>query len=188
MVAGADAVKFCKRDVASELSREAFMRPYRGPHSFAATYGQHRSYLEFTATEHAELKRHANARGLIYFATACDVRSVADLEAVGTPMYKIASRDLTNLPLLDEVARTLKPVVLSCGMDLLEETGRALDAVRRHHERVVLLQCTSAYPTAYDDVNLRVMQTLRREFDVLTGLSDHSHGTAVPLAAVALGP
>ncbi len=206
---GADAVKFCKRHLPSELTGQAARRPYIGPQSFGPTYGEHRRALELSPQQHAELMEQASgfrlqasaeaqagdpsrslkpeARSLTYFATACDARSVDDLEAIGVPCYKIASRDLTNLPLLDHVARTGKPVILSCGMDSLDEISQALDTLRMHHDQIVLLHCTSAYPTPYEDVNLRAMETLRREFDVLVGLSDHSIGLAVPLAAVALG-
>jgi sialic acid synthase SpsE len=210
---GADAVKFCKRHLPSELTAQAARRPYLGPQSFGPTYGEHRRALELSPAQHAELKAyaewasdfalqasggksqhrdpshstHPEARSLTYFATACDTQSVDDLEAIGVPFYKIASRDLTNLPLVDYVARTGKPVILSCGMDSLDEISQALDTVRMHHDQVVLLHCTSAYPTAYEDVNLRAMETLRRELDVLVGLSDHSVGTAIPLAAAALG-
>lgn len=185
--AGAGAVKFCKRDLASELTGEAARRPYTGRNSFAATYGEHRRALELSRQEHAELRRHALDRGIPYFATACDVQSVDDLLAIGVPCFKVASRDLTNLPLIEHMARTELPIILSCGMDGLDEIGPALDTVRMHHEQVVLLQCTSAYPTADEDVNLRAMATLRREFDVLVGLSDHTPGIVVPLAAAALG-
>jgi sialic acid synthase SpsE len=188
---GADAVKFCKRHLPSELTPAAARRPYLGPQSFGATYGEHRRALELSPAQHAELKAYAqaarSAAPLAYFATACDNRSVDELEAIGVPCYKIASRDLTNLPLIDYVARTGKPVILSCGMDALDEISQALDTLRMHHDQIVLLQCTSAYPTTYADVNLRAMETLRREFDVLVGLSDHTIGSAVPLAAAALG-
>jgi sialic acid synthase len=187
-VAGsADAVKFCKRHIPSELTPEAYRRPYLGPQSFGPTYGEHREALELSLAQHVELKRCANTRQLTYFATACDERSVDDLEELGVPFYKIASRDLANLPLLDYVARTRKPLILSCGMDATDAIALALDAVRRHHDQIILLQCTSAYPTAYEDVNLRAIESLRREFEVLVGLSDHSLGTVVPSAAVALG-
>ncbi|MBI1901008.1 MAG: N-acetylneuraminate synthase family protein [Planctomycetia bacterium] len=184
---GVDAVKFCKRDLACDLSAEISRRPYLNPNSFAPTYGEHRRRLELSPATYRELKAHAESLGLVWFATACDLPSVDVLERLGAPFYKIASRDLLNAPLLDYVARTGKPVILSCGMDGPEGIARALETVRSHHECVILLQCTSAYPTALADVNLRAMETLRRQFDVLVGLSDHSQGTAVPIAAAALG-
>jgi sialic acid synthase len=187
-VAGhADAVKLCKRHIPSELTREAYDRPYVGPHSFGPTYGRHREFLELSKQQYAQLQAQAEARGLFFFATACDRASVDELEDLDVPLYKVASRDLTNLPLVDYIGRTHKPVVLSCGMDSLIEIAEALDTIRRHHDRIVLLQCTSAYPTAYGDVHLRVLGELRRRFDVLVGLSDHTPGSAVAVAAVALG-
>ncbi len=184
---GVDAVKFCKRDLASELTEESFHRPYGGPNSFAATYGEHRAALELSDHQHRELMQLAKLRELTWFATACDFPSVDLLESLGTPFYKIASRDLCNLPLLQYVARTGKPLILSCGMDGPEGIAAALDTVRRYHNHVILLHCTSAYPTPLAEVNLRAISTLRQEFDVLVGLSDHSQGTLVPSLAAALG-
>jgi sialic acid synthase len=185
--AGADAVKFCKRDIDSDLAREFSQRPYLGPNSFGRSYGEHRRRLELDCSTHALLRDHAAGRGLTYFATACDRTSVQQLESLGVPCYKVASRDLTNLPLLEQIARTGKPVILSCGMDEMPEIARAVQTVRRFHDRLILLHCTSAYPTDYADVNLRAMATLRDALRVRVGLSDHSLGTAVPVAAVALG-
>jgi sialic acid synthase SpsE len=183
----ADAVKFCKRHIPSELTRAAFDRPYTGRNSFGKTYGEHRQRLELSLDDYGQLKRRAESHSLCFFATACDRTSVDDLEQIGVPLYKVASRDLTNLPLLDYIGQTGKAVILSCGMDSLAEIDEALATVRRHHDNVVLLQCTSAYPTAYEDVNLRAMAELRERFDVLVGLSDHTPGQVVALAAVALG-
>jgi sialic acid synthase len=183
----ADAVKFCKRDIRSDLTRAAYEQPYYGPHSFGETYGQHREFLELGREQYADLQDYAAARKLTFFATACDIQSVGDLETIGVPLYKVASRDLTNLPLIDCIARTKKPILLSCGMDTMDEIGEALATVRRHHDRIVLLQCTSGYPTPYADVNIRAMHTLRRKFGTLVGMSDHTIGIMVPVVAAGLG-
>ncbi|MCE5268680.1 MAG: N-acetylneuraminate synthase family protein [Planctomycetaceae bacterium] len=183
----ADAAKFCKRHIPSEMTKAMYDQPYVGPQSFGETYGKHREFLELSAAQYRDLKTYAEQKGVIFFATACDAQSVADLEEAGVTLYKIASRDLTNLPLLDCVARTGKPIILSCGMDSLEVIKEAIDTVRRRHNDIVLLQCTSSYPTPYEDVNIRVMHTLRKEFDVLTGMSDHTIGIMVPVVAAALG-
>jgi sialic acid synthase SpsE len=183
----ADAVKLCKRHIPSEMTRAMYDQPYVGPQSFGETYGRHREFLELSPQQYRELKQHAEKQNVIFFATACDVRSVEDLAEIGVSLYKVASRDLTNLPLLDRMARTGKPIILSCGMDSLAEIKEAVDAVRKHHNEIVLMQCTSSYPTPYQDVNIRVMHTLRREFDVLTGMSDHTVGVMVPVVAAALG-
>ena len=183
----ADAVKLCKRHIPSEMTAEMYHRPYHGPQSFGETYGRHREFLELSLQDYRELKAYAEGQGTIFFATACDIQSVDDLEEIGVALYKIASRDLTNLPLIDYVARTGKPILLSCGMDSMEEIKDAVDTVRRHHDQLVLMQCTSSYPTPYEDVNIRAMHTLRREFDVLVGMSDHTIGIMVPVVAAALG-
>jgi sialic acid synthase len=183
----ADAAKFCKRHIPSELTREAYDRAYQGPQSFGATYGEHREALELSKDQYAELKAYADGLGVIFFATACDKQSVDDLEEVGVSFYKVASRDLTNLPLLDYMASTNKPVILSCGMDPLEYIGEAIETVRAHHDKVVLLQCTSSYPTPYNEVNIRAMRTLRERFNVLVGMSDHTVGIMVPVVAAAYG-
>jgi len=183
----ADVVKLCKRDIASELTREAYDRPYPGPQSFGETYGQHREFLELSREQYVELRQYAEVQKLNFLVTACDMKSVDDLEEVGVGFYKVASRDLTNLPLLDYMSRTQKPVILSCGMDSMQEIKEAIDTVRKHHNKIILLQCTSSYPTPYDEVNIRAMITLRREFDVLAGMSDHTVGIMVPVVAAALG-
>ncbi len=185
--AGADAVKFCKRDLASELTAEASRRPYNNPHSYGATYGEHRRALELSREQHAELSDFAAAQGVTYFSTACDARSVEDLELIEVPFYKVASRDLTNLPLLECIAATGKPVVLSCGMDGPDAIHQALDVIRRVHSQVVLLQCTSSYPADPRDANLRVIPALRQQFGIHVGYSDHTLGGTVALGAVALG-
>jgi len=183
----ADAAKFCKRHIPSELTREMYEKPYTGPQSFGPTYGEHREFLELNVEQYKELKEFCEEKGILFFATACDMHSVDDLEEVGVGFYKVASRDLTNLPLLDYMARTDKPIFLSCGMDSMEEIKEAVDTVRRRHSNIVLMQCTSAYPTAMEDVNIRAMHTLRKEFDVHVGMSDHTVGIMVPVAATALG-
>jgi sialic acid synthase SpsE len=183
----ADAVKFCKRHIPSEMTRAMYDQPYIGPQSFGDTYGKHREFLELTCDQYRELKQYAEAKNVIFFATACDLQSVRDLEGIGVSLYKVASRDLTNLPLIDELARAGKPIILSCGMDSLVEIKEAVDTVRKHHNEIVLMQCTSSYPTPYQDVNIRAMHSLRREFDVLTGMSDHTVGIMVPVVAAALG-
>jgi len=183
----ADAVKLCKRHIPSEMTRAMYDQPYIGPQSFGETYGKHREFLELSPAQYKELKVYAEQKGVLFFATACDIQSVADLEEVGVTLYKVASRDLTNLPLIEHMARTGKPIILSCGMDSRTEIKEALDVVRKHHNDIVLMQCTSSYPTTYEDVNIRAMHYLRREFNVLTGMSDHTVGIMVPVVAAALG-
>ncbi len=182
-----DAIKSCKRDLRCELSQEAWDRPYVGPQSFGETYGKHREALELTPEQHEELFEYCREKGVEYFVSACDIPSVDVMEAIGVRMYKVASRDLTNLPLLERVAQTGKPVILSAGMASREDIADALITVRKYHNQIVFTQCTSEYPTPYEDCNILGMHTIRRDFDVLTGLSDHTIGIMTASVAAAMG-
>jgi len=182
-----DAVKFQKRDIRWELSEEAYKRPYDHPNSFGATYGEHREFLELSEDQHEELREYALAHDLIYFCTACDPPSVEMMERVGNPMYKIASRDITNIPLLKVVAATGKPVVVSTGMAGMQEIREAMESLEDGPTGVMLTQCISQYPAETENVNLRAMQTLRDEFGCLVGLSDHTPGIITAVAGAVLG-
>jgi sialic acid synthase len=184
---GADAVKFQKRDIGWELTEEAYNRPYEGPNSFGATYGLHREFLELNADQHAELKEYAQSQKLIYFCTPCDPPSVDVLEKIGNPIYKVASRDITNIPLLKYIARTGKPVIISTGMAGLPEIREALEAFAGSKCEVALMQCVSQYPAEAKNINLNAMKTMRDEFGVLVALSDHTPGVITGVAGSVLG-
>ena len=185
--AGADAIKFQKRSIPDILIRAALDAPYVRPTSLGATYGEHRERLELAEEVYWELADYARKRGLVFLASAWDQRSADFLDELGVPAFKVASADLTNLPLLDHLARKRRPLLLSTGMSDLDEIVDAVATVRRHHDEIVLLQCTSTYPAENEDLNLRAMALLRTEFDVLVGYSGHERGLAPTEAAVALG-
>ncbi len=184
---GVDAVKSCKRDLACEMTDEAWKDPYVGPQSFGNTCGEHREALELSAEQHAELFEYCRAKGVEYFVSACDIPSVEIMEQIGVNLYKVASRDIRNLPLLQRIAQTGKPLILSAGMAAEEDIADALLSIRKHHGKVVVAQCTSDYPTAYEDCNLLAIHTLRRKFNVLTGLSDHTVGIMTAVVGAAMG-
>ena len=185
--AGADAVKFVKRTIEDILTREALERPYLGPHSFGATYGEHRRKLEFTIEQHHELKKYCDEKNIIYFATPTDINATDQLGGIGVPMYKIASRDLINIPLIEHVARKGKPVLLSTGMSTMEDIEDAVQRILKYNQDLIVLHCTSEYPCAYEHVNLRMIQTLQRKFDLNIGYSGHTIGIVMPVVAAALG-
>ena len=185
--ARADAVKFQKRSVFDILTREALERPYISPNSFGTTYGEHRLKLELDEACWWRLKEQAEALGLIFLASAWDKRSADFLDELGVPAFKTASADLTNLDLLEHLAKKGKPMLVSTGMSTMAEVEEAVATIRRYNDRLVLLQCTSTYPTSHDEINLRVMQTYRERFGVLVGYSGHERGIAVTEAAAALG-
>jgi sialic acid synthase SpsE len=185
--AGADAVKFQKRTVRDLLVREALSRPYDSPQALGATYGEHRERLELSEEAYRALIALARRRGIALFASAWDVGSADFLCDAGVPAVKIASADVTNLPLVEHIARRKVPVIVSTGMSTMDEIADAVAAVRVYHDALILLQCTSLYPCESDEVHLRVMARLRRAFRVPVGYSGHERGLAVTGAAVALG-
>lgn len=137
---------------------------------------------------HAELAELAGALGLIWFSSPFDATAVDFLEGLACPAYKIASFELVDLPLLRHVARTKKPVIASTGMAMREEIGEAVRTLRAHGaSQIALLQANSGYPAEPDEMRLRNIPELGRSFEVVPGLSDHTLGIAVPVAAVALG-
>ena len=137
---------------------------------------------------HDRLQQVALREGIALFSTPFDESSVDFLEALAMPAYKIASFELVDTPLLEHVARTRKPVILSTGMASADEIAEAVGTLRRGGcQDIVLLRCASAYPAQAADVHLAAMRTLARDFGVEVGLSDHTMEPAVAVAAVALG-
>jgi pseudaminic acid synthase len=135
-----------------------------------------------------KLKHMANDLGLDCFSTPFDVTAVEFLEKMDVPAYKIASFELVDLPLLRRVAKTGRPVILSTGMATREEIEEAVRTVREAGCReLALLKCTSAYPAPPEEMNLRTIPDMAERFGVPVGLSDHTLGIAVPVAAAALG-
>jgi len=134
------------------------------------------------------LKQVANDVGLDLFSTPFDASAVDFLEEMNVPAYKLASFELVDLPLIQKMARTGKPLIMSTGMATLEEIDEATRTAREAGAaQIALLKCTSAYPARPEEMNLRTIPELSRRFDVPVGLSDHSMDSAVPVAAVTLG-
>ncbi len=184
---GVDAVKFQKRDIKYELTDEAYNKIYDNPNSFGHTYGEHREFLELSDDQHRELREYTLSHDLTYICTACDQPSVESMERIGNPIYKIASRDATNTPLLKIIAQTGKPVILSTGMVGMKEIHEAIETLGNSAKSVMLMQCISQYPADIYRVNLKAIKTLRNEFNLLTGFSDHTIGIAASIAAVVMG-
>jgi N-acetylneuraminate synthase len=134
------------------------------------------------------LKKIADDLAIDLFSTPFDVTAVDFLEEMEVPAYKLASCELVDIPLIQKIARTGKPLIMSTGMATIEEIEEALRAARDAGAReIALLKCTSAYPAPPEEMNLRTIPELARRFGVPVGLSDHTMGIAVPVAAVALG-
>lgn len=137
---------------------------------------------------HAPLQARAAAAGIPLFSSPFDHSAVVFLESLKVPLYKVASFEIVDLPLIARIARTGKPMILSTGMATLDEIDEAVRAaVGAGAREVALLQTTSAYPARPDEANLRTIPDMQARFGVPVGLSDHTPGIAVPVAAVALG-
>lgn len=188
--AGADAIKlqtYTADTLTLDSDREWF---HIGGDSLWAGKTLHALYGEaFTPWEwHAKLQRVAHDIGLECFSTPFDSTAVDFLEELRVPVYKIASFELIDVPLLKRVASTGKPVIASVGMASLAEIEEAVTTLRAHGTRdLALLKCTSAYPASAGDMHLRTIPHLAETFDVVAGLSDHTLGSSVAIAAVTLG-
>jgi sialic acid synthase SpsE len=185
--AGCDAVKFQKRTINRILTKDLLNMPYVGPTSLGSTYGEHRRRLELTRNDYKKIVERCRELEIIFLASAWDEEAVDFLEEFDVPAHKIASADLTNLPLLRYVASKGKPVILSTGMSDISEIDEAVSTIRNHCDQLILLQCTSTYPSRFEEVNLRTMSLLRERFHCPVGYSGHELGIAVSAAARALG-
>jgi pseudaminic acid synthase len=137
---------------------------------------------------HEPIQKKCHELGMEFFSTPFDSTSVAFLEKLGAPFYKIASFENTDLPLIKLVAQTGKPIIISTGMATNEELVEAVACVRStSNSDIALLKCTSSYPAPFSDANLVTIRDLASTFDVVSGLSDHTMGIELPIAAVALG-
>jgi pseudaminic acid synthase len=136
---------------------------------------------------HPQLKAHANALGLDFFSSPFDLKAVDLLEELEVPAYKIASLEINHIPLIDKVAKTGKPVILSTGVASVEDIDLAVKTIRKYHNDIALLKCTTAYPTLPEESNLLHIQSLISTFGVIGGLSDHSMSPFIPAVAVANG-
>lgn len=183
-----DAVKLTKRDLNEELSASAMSRPYLTENSFAPTYGEHRAYLELSFEEHKEIYDYAKSKELEFVETLCSISCLNMLELFTPDQLKVASRDLTNLPLLDAMAQSGIPMILSTGMADKTALDEALEVITKHHEEVSILHCLSQYPAEHTRINLGSVTYLKEQYpDYTIGYSDHSIGIMVPVAAVAMG-
>ena len=185
---GASAVKLQKRDNRTLFTREAFDKPYENENSFGPTYGLHREFLEFGMAEYRELQDYAGEVEIDFFATAFDIPSADFLADLEVPAFKLASADLTNLPLLTHVARFGKPMLVSTGGGSMADVERAYRAIMSINPQLCLLQCTASYPAEFADLDLQVINTYRARFpDAVVGWSGHDSGIAMAPVAYVLG-
>lgn len=181
--AGCDVVKFQKRTVEIVYSEEELARPRESP--FGDTNGDLKRGLELGLEQYREIDAHCKAKKIQWFASCWDEPSVDFIEQFEPPAYKIASASLTDDALLRHHRATGRPIILSTGMSTLEEIDHALEVLG--DDDLILLQCTSTYPSKLEELNLRAMETLRKRYGVPVGYSGHEVGLATTVAAATLG-
>jgi len=186
---GADAVKFQTWITEEIVTKQAAQAEYQTENT-----GKKESQfdmikrLELGFEDFKELKKYSDEKGIIFFSTPDDEKSVEFLFELRVPAFKIGSGELTNHLMLERIAKKKLPVILSTGMATLDEVKEAVETiVGCGNNQLVLLHCTSDYPAALDNVNLRAMKTLSDEFSLVTGYSDHTEGIKVPVMAALLG-
>lgn len=183
-----DAIKLTKRDLSQELTVTQMNRPYENANSFGKTYGEHREFLELSDEEHYEVYRYAKSLGLDFIETLCATGCLSLLKLFTPDFLKVASRDLTNLPLLVALAETKIPIILSTGMAGKKELDDALAVITRYHSNISILHCVSQYPTSPENLNLNAITYLKKNYSQYKiGFSDHTIGISAPVVAVGMG-
>jgi len=183
-VAGCNAVKFQKRtpEICVPPAQRNTMR--ETPWGII-TYMEYREKLEFGEEEYREIDNYCRAKGMLWFASCWDVPSVEFIEQFQPCCYKVASASLTDDGILEAMKATGRPVILSTGMSTLEEVDQAI--ARFPSSQRLVMQSTSTYPCAAEEINLKVMEKYRRKYSCPVGYSGHESGLQISLAAVALG-
>ena len=185
---GADCVKFQKRSINRILTHEGLSMPYVNNNSFGETYGEHKKALELSNENYFTLFEFANNNGVDFAASGWDEESIDFLYDLGVPFFKMASADITNFPLLEHTAKKGLPIVISTGMSDMDTVQKAVKLISSINKQIGILQCTSTYPTAFDQIHLNVIKTFKKEFpNYVIGYSGHELGIAVPIASVSLG-
>ena len=187
--AGTDIVKFQTFKAENLAAKSALKADYQNITTDSAENQMDMlKKLELAPKAYANLITHCKKNNIQFLSTPFDLDSIAYLQSIDVPFWKIPSGEITNLPYLIEIARTGKDVILSTGMSTMDEVKRALKVLRENGARkITALHCNTEYPTPYADVNLRAMETMRYELGIDVGYSDHTPGIEVPIAAVALG-
>jgi len=190
--AGADYVKFqtFKADkIVSKNAKKAEYQIVNSKDNDSFQYDMLKS-LELNDNDHHELIKYCNKKNIKFLSTAFDVEGLDYLNSLGLELFKIPSGEITNYPYLNKIASIGKPVILSTGMSEMHEIRSALKILKSgtiSNDNIIILHCNTDYPTQMKDVNLKAMIDIKNEFKVNIGYSDHTLGTEVPIAAVALG-
>lgn len=181
--AGCDAVKFQKRTIDIVYTPEELAKPRENP--FGPTNGHLKRGLEFGEDKYKQIDDYCKQKSIIWFASPWDIKSVDFLEKFDAPCYKIASACLTDDELLKHIKSKKKPVILSTGMSTKEQIKHAVDILGE--DNLILLHCTSTYPSKIEELNLKVIYWLKENFNCTVGYSGHETGIIEPVIAVNCG-
>lgn len=182
-LAGCDAVKFQKRTIEVVYTAEELAKPRENP--FGPTNGDLKRGLEFGQMEYEQIDAYCREKNILWFASCWDEASVDFMEQFNPPCYKIASASLTDDQLLRHHRLYGRPIIISTGMSTLDEIDHAVEVLGR--DNLIVLHCTSTYPSQVDELNLFAIRELNQRFGVPTGYSGHEVGLAPSVGAVALG-
>ena len=180
---GCDAVKFQKRTVDIVYTKEELAKERKSV--FGNTNGDLKRGLEFGEEEYREIDEYCKKKGIMWFASCWDENSVDFMEKFDIPCYKIASASLTDDNLLKYTRSKGKPIMLSTGMSTMEQIRHAVSVLGE--DNLIILHCTSTYPSNSEETNLRVIETFRKEFTCPIGYSGHERGVTPSVLAAALG-
>ena len=184
--AGADAVKFQKRNNKKLFVPDFYNSPYINDNSFSSTYGAHREFVELDIHELEKLNNYCASKGITFFATPFDFQSLEDLEKINLPFYKVASADIVHTPFLKKISETRKNVILSTGHSTYDDVSRAVNCFDKN--LLAILHCTAAYPAPIDSMNLKCIPELIKKFPkTIVGISDHENGIDAASIAYMLG-
>jgi N-acetylneuraminate synthase len=183
-MAGCDAVKFQKRTPEKAVPPE-YQNVMRETPWGIISYLEYRRMVEFGYKEYDEINQYCKEKGILWFASCWDEDSVDFIEQFSPPCYKVASASLTDIPLLRKIKATGRPMIISTGMSTLEEIEAAVDLLGT--DKLLIAHSTSTYPCPPEELNLRMIQTLRERFDCPIGYSGHEVGLQTTYAAVSMG-
>ena len=185
---GADCIKFQTFNSRNLVSHNAQKAEYQRLTTGDSSQQDMLEKLELCYDEFLELKVYCDQVGICFLSTPFDFESINFLNSINMPFWKVPSGEVTNMPYLEAIGKTGKPVLMSTGMCELSEIETAINVLKQNGtSEIKLLHCNTEYPTPFEDVNLKAMQTMRDVFGVEVGYSDHTKGIEVPIAAVALG-
>ena len=186
VAAGANAVKFQKRDLNSLYRLEVLENPNIESQGLEILLDVLKK-VELSDSDYHEIIKYCNKKNITFLCTGWDTKSVDFLESINVPAYKIASADLSNFPLIDYIARTKKPILISTGMSTMEEIEKTVNFLKEKNIEFLLLHSNSTYPAPVDTLNLSLIHHLEQKFQLPVGYSGHEQGIIPSVTAAILG-